>query len=144
MRSSPNVITSSIAGTQTSWSHMAGPTENGRAAQFTVAVPGIRSYIITWHTGHNCWEYTWMMTILGWAGSILLALCAIPQAYKSYQERQTSDISASFLWMWFIGEWFAMFYVFFEKYSLPLLLNYASNIVLIAVIMWFYYFPKRD
>ena len=84
-----------------------------------------------------------MMTILGWAGSILLALCAIPQAYKSYKERQTSDISASFLWMWFIGEWFAMFYIFFEKYSLPLLLNYASNIVLIAVIMWFYYFPKK-
>lgn len=84
-----------------------------------------------------------MMNILGWAGSILLALCAIPQAYKSFSEKQTSDISPSFLWMWFIGEWMAMVYVFFEKYSLPLLLNYAANIIFIAVIMWFYYFPKK-
>ena len=64
-----------------------------------------------------------MMTILGWAGSILLALCAIPQAYKSFTERKTSDISASFLWMWYLGEWMAMTYVFVEKFSLPLLVK---------------------
>ena len=83
------------------------------------------------------------MTILGWAGSILLALCAIPQAYKSFTERKTSDISASFLWMWYLGEWMAMTYVFVEKFSLPLILNYGSNIILISIIMWFYYFPQK-
>ena len=82
-----------------------------------------------------------MMEILGWAGSILLALCAIPQAYKSFSEKETSGISISFLWMWFIGEWMAMVYVFFERFSLPLLLNYWSNIILITIIIWYYYFP---
>ena len=116
---------------------------NSKQKQFGVAVLGNRQYINTWPTSHNSKEYTWMMTIIGWAGSILLALCAIPQAYKSFKERQTSDISASFLWMWFLGEWLAVIYVFFEKYSLPLILNYSCNIVLIAIIMWFYYFPKK-
>ena len=84
-----------------------------------------------------------MMTILGWVGSMLLAICAIPQAYKSLTERKTSGISSSFLWMWFIGEWFALIYVFNENYSLPLIMNYVANIAFIAVIMWFYYFPKK-
>ena len=85
-----------------------------------------------------------MITTLGWAGSLLLALCAIPQAYKSFTEKRTVGISPAFLWMWLSGEMMASIYVFCEKYSLPLMLNYISNIILILIILWFCYFPKRN
>lgn len=84
-----------------------------------------------------------MITTLGWAGSLLLALCAIPQAYKSYTEKRTVGVSIVFLWMWLAGEVMAAIYVYWEKYSLPLMLNYISNIILILIIMWFSYFPKQ-
>ena len=84
-----------------------------------------------------------MITILGWAGSLLLALCAIPQAYKSFKEKETVGISSAFLWMWLSGEIMAAIYVFYEKYSLPLMLNYITNIILISIIIWFCYFPRN-
>lgn len=84
-----------------------------------------------------------MITTLGWAGSLLLALCAIPQAYKSFKEKRTVGISPAFLWMWMGGEVMAAIYVYCEKYSLPLMLNYISNIVLITIIIWFCYFPRK-
>lgn len=85
-----------------------------------------------------------MIITLGWAGSILLALCAIPQAYKSFREKRTTGISPTFLWMWLSGEIMAAVYVYYDKYSLPLILNYITNIILIMIIIWFVYFPSGD
>ena len=83
------------------------------------------------------------MELFGWGGSILLAACGAPQALRSYTQRSTVGISPLFLWMWFLGEVFTLFYVLLEKFSLPLLLNYAVNIGFISVIIYYYYFPKN-
>jgi uncharacterized protein with PQ loop repeat len=82
------------------------------------------------------------MEALAWIGSILLGICALPQSYKSVKDRKTNGISPSFLWSWYLGEIFTFTYVLFERFSLPLLINYFLNIVFISVILYYFYFPK--
>lgn len=74
--------------------------------------------------------------ILGWLGSICLAICGIPQAWQSYKEKHSEGISWGFILLWTFGEIFALAYVY-DKLDLPLLLNYATNILILAVILYY-------
>lgn len=84
------------------------------------------------------------MEIFGWLGSILLAVCGAPQAHRSFTQKQTVGIAPSFLWMWFLGEVLTLFYILFDKYSLPLVVNYTANIWFISVIIYYYYCPQKS
>jgi uncharacterized protein with PQ loop repeat len=83
------------------------------------------------------------METFAWIGSILLGVCALPQSYKSIKDKETVGVSPAFLWAWILGEMFTFVYVIFEKYSVPLLLNYLLNIIFISVILYYFYFPKN-
>lgn len=74
--------------------------------------------------------------ILGWLGSICLAICGIPQAYQSYKDKHSEGISWGFVLLWAFGEIFALAYVY-DKLDLPLLVNYATNILILAVILYY-------
>jgi uncharacterized protein with PQ loop repeat len=79
------------------------------------------------------------MTILeyiGWSGSICLALCALPQAIKSYKDKHATGISLGFLTLWSLGELLTLIYVA-PKMDLPLLTNYLLNIAFLSII-WYY------
>ena len=78
--------------------------------------------------------------ILGWLGSICLAICGIPQAWQSYKEKHSEGISWGFILLWTFGELFALAYVY-DKLDLPLLLNYATNILILVVILYYKFKP---
>lgn len=80
--------------------------------------------------------------ILGWLGSICLAICGIPQAWQSFKDKHSHGISWGFVLLWAFGEIFALAYVY-DKLDLPLLLNYATNILILAVILYFKINPKN-
>lgn len=82
-----------------------------------------------------------MLNILGWIGSILFAICGLPQAIKCYKEKHADGISTSFLLMWLFGEIFTMIYVL-PKMDLPLLFNYSINLVFLFVITYFKFRKK--
>jgi uncharacterized protein with PQ loop repeat len=84
-----------------------------------------------------------LFEILGWLGSICLALCGVPQAIMSYKDRHSHGISWGFLILWAFGELFALAYVY-DKLDLPLLLNYAVNILIVGVILYFKVRPEVD
>ncbi len=84
-----------------------------------------------------------LFAILGWLGSICLALCGVPQAIMSYKDRHSHGISWGFLVLWAFGELFALAYVY-DKLDLPLLLNYAVNILIVGVILYFKVRPEVD
>lgn len=73
------------------------------------------------------------MEILGWAGGILLGICAIPQAYQCYKQKHAHGISKIFLTMWLVGELLTLAYVWPKK-DLPLLFNYSVNLCCLVVI----------
>ena len=81
--------------------------------------------------------------IMGWLGSICLAICGIPQAWQSYKDKHSDGISWGFVLLWAFGEIFALAYVY-DKLDLPLLLNYATNILILAVILYYKVKPQKD
>jgi uncharacterized protein with PQ loop repeat len=80
--------------------------------------------------------------ILGWLGSICLAICGIPQAWQSFKDKHSHGISWGFVLLWAFGEIFALAYVY-DKLDLPLLLNYATNILILGVILFYKINPKN-
>ena len=80
--------------------------------------------------------------ILGWLGSICLGICGIPQAWQSIKDKHSHGISWGFVLLWAFGEIFALAYVY-DKLDLPLLLNYSTNILILAVILYYKISPKN-
>jgi len=83
------------------------------------------------------------MTYIGWLGSVLFALCGLPQAIQSYKQKHSNGLTWMFLLMWFFGEVFTFAYVL-PKMDYPLLANYVVNFAFLIVIIWFKLFPKRS
>lgn len=77
-----------------------------------------------------------MLEIIGWLGSICLAISGLPQAWMSYKERNSRGISWSFLLLWSFGEIFALAYVW-DKLDLPLITNYVTNLLVLGVILYY-------
>jgi uncharacterized protein with PQ loop repeat len=80
--------------------------------------------------------------ILGWLGSICLAICGLPQAWQSYKDKNSEGISWGFILLWAFGEVFALAYVY-DKLDLPLLLNYTTNILILGVILYYKVRPQN-
>jgi uncharacterized protein with PQ loop repeat len=78
----------------------------------------------------------------GWVGGILLAFCGIPQALHCYRKGNAEGIDWVFLMVWLGGELLTIAYVF-PKQDLPLLFNYAMNIVLLLIIVRYKVWPRN-
>ena len=84
-----------------------------------------------------------MLTLSGWIGSTLLALCAIPEVIASFRTKQCS-LSHGFLWLWYLGEWFLFLPVVLKGMAGFLIFNYALNIVLISVLIYYKYLYRGE
>lgn len=76
------------------------------------------------------------MDNIGWLGSLLLALCGLPQAIESYRTKSSAGLTWGFIMMWFVGELCTFAYVL-PKMDFPLLVNYSANIIFLSVIIYF-------
>jgi uncharacterized protein with PQ loop repeat len=82
-----------------------------------------------------------LFSILGWLGSVCLAICGVPQAIQSFKDKHSHGISWGFLLLWTFGEIFALAYVY-DKLDLPLLVNYGSNILIVSIMLYYKVYPK--
>ena len=83
--------------------------------------------------------------LLGWAGSIALALCGLPLLYASIKDRSVAkNISGGFLGLWLGGELLTLMYAAMLESDrlLPLLFNYSFNIACILGILWIRWRPS--
>lgn len=90
-----------------------------------------------------------MLEIIGWIGGLAFAACALPQAYKCWQQKHAHGISYLMLGLWTLGEALTLAYValgdtFGLRESLPLLLNYGVNLLGLTVIIWYRVFPGKE
>jgi uncharacterized protein with PQ loop repeat len=83
-----------------------------------------------------------VVEVIGWIGALFLAVCAAPQAYKSYVEKKTEGVSITFLSLWYLGEVLTLIYICFTSVQIPLVINYVFNILCLTVII--YYWRKDD
>jgi len=84
-----------------------------------------------------------LFQILGWLGSICLAICGLPQAWMSFKDKHSHGISWAFILLWAFGEAFALAYVY-DKLDLPLVMNYLTNILIVGVILYFKIKPGKS
>jgi uncharacterized protein with PQ loop repeat len=82
-----------------------------------------------------------LVEISGWVGSVLLAFCGLPQALESWRTGSSSGVTWGLLLMWGVGEVLTLVYVL-PKMEIPLLFNYAANIVFLLVITYFKVWPR--
>lgn len=82
-----------------------------------------------------------LFSLMGWLGSVCLAICGVPQAIQSFKDKHSDGISWGFLLLWTFGEIFALAYVY-DKLDLPLLVNYTSNILIVGVMLYYKIYPK--
>jgi uncharacterized protein with PQ loop repeat len=82
------------------------------------------------------------METLGYIGSIMLAICGLPQAIESFKTKSSDGLTWGFIGLWFWGEIFTFIYIL-PKMDLPLLINYSANIIFLSVIIYFKLFPKK-
>lgn len=75
-----------------------------------------------------------MIEIVGWLGSVFLALCGLPQAIQCWRDGHANGISSSFLALWTSGEILAAAYVI-HLGNAPLIVNYLINIISCLVIL---------
>ena len=79
-----------------------------------------------------------MLELIGWVGSSLFALCALPQALLVYKQKHAHGLSWGFLNMWFWGEVLCFIYVASQPVTQwPLLANYVLNFILLLSIFYF-------
>jgi uncharacterized protein with PQ loop repeat len=83
------------------------------------------------------------MDTIGWIGSLLLAFCAVPQAWESYRTKSSAGLTWGFLILWFLGEIFIVAYVI-PKLDWPLIFNYTCNLFFASIILWYKIKPGRS
>ncbi len=76
-----------------------------------------------------------MMETIGFIGSILLAVCGIPEVVRTIKDNKC-HLGWNFLLLWFGGELFMLTYVIPMK-DIPLLLNYVFNTLLVGVMVFY-------
>jgi uncharacterized protein with PQ loop repeat len=82
------------------------------------------------------------MDIIGYIGSILLAICGLPQAIESFKTKSSEGLTWGFILLWFFGEIFTFAYII-PKMDLPLLINYSANIIFLIIIIYYKVNPKK-
>ena len=79
--------------------------------------------------------------LIGWIGSFLFAICAVPQVVKTWRTKKAEDLSWLFLLFWFFGEIFTFAYILVDDRMLkithfPLYVNYSLNILLLFYLIY--------
>ncbi len=85
------------------------------------------------------WCYN--MEMIGWIGSGLFAVCALPQTLSVYRAGHANGLNWFFLLAWFFGELFTLIYIA-PKGDLPLICNYVINMCFLCVIIYFKIHPS--
>jgi len=84
-----------------------------------------------------------MIEVIGYVGAIFFAICPIPQAYKTYTLGHAHDLSAMFLWSWFLGEILMTIYILNTVgFDGPLMINYIINLISVLVILRYKVLPR--
>jgi len=85
-----------------------------------------------------------MITIetMGWIGSVLFAVCGLPQAVECIKKGNAHGMTWSFLILWFLGEVFTLPYII-NSGQLPLLFNYTLNFCFVVVILYYKIKPRK-
>lgn len=78
------------------------------------------------------------MNLIGWVGTICLALCGVPQAVACWRQGHARGLNTAMLILWFVGEVCYLVATVGEFGCVPwLLTNYGMNLLCLATILFY-------
>lgn len=83
------------------------------------------------------------MEILGWIGGVILAVCMIPEVFKTIKQKKCT-LSPWMLWLWFFGELIILVPVFKSPNALFLILDHLISIMMLSVFIYYRHFRKPE
>lgn len=88
------------------------------------------------------------MQTIGWIGGLALSFCGIPQAWQCYRQGNSNGLSNGFIILWAMGELFTFSYILYDSKtfpitSWPLIVNYTSNITMLAIMVRYKIWPRK-
>lgn len=81
------------------------------------------------------------MNIIGFFGSVLLAICSIPEMIRTIQDGRC-HLGWGFLGMWYGGELLSLYYGI-ELKEIPLILNYTINVIALSIMTYYKIWGKK-
>lgn len=78
-----------------------------------------------------------IIEFIGITGSVLLAICAFPEARFSLKNKYCR-VPSMLLWIWLLGEIFTLSYVTLSGKGFILTFNYFSNIILLLPVVYYW------
>lgn len=81
------------------------------------------------------------MELIGWIGALLLAICALPLTIQALVQKK-AEVQSVFLGLWFGGEVLMLIHCLAVG-DLPLIVNYAANILLLLPVLAVKFRRKR-
>ena len=85
-----------------------------------------------------------MANLLGWLGSLLFAVCGVPQVVKCVHDGNADGVSFWFLFLWWCGEVLYIASVLMQFGWVGwMMFNYFGNLIMVSIILRYYLFPRR-
>jgi uncharacterized protein with PQ loop repeat len=82
--------------------------------------------------------------ILGWAGAVFFAFCAVPQVIRTLKDGHARNLSSLFLLMWFLGAVLCAGGTLLDVGLVPwLLVNYLLSLLCVLVLLRYKLSPRR-
>lgn len=88
-------------------------------------------------------SFTLIFEAAGWIGNLALAVCGVPLAWdciRTGAAERIKDLNA-FLALWVTGEIGTLIYVI-HLADYPLLLNYGANVISLAIVIKYRFWPR--
>ena len=82
-----------------------------------------------------------MIDSMGWLGNLMLAVCAVPQAWASYKQGHSKGISSGMLLLWGVGTLLAL-PLQVDKGIIQAIVNYTFNLMMISIIVYYKLKPR--
>lgn len=82
--------------------------------------------------------------LIGTAGSLCLVFSCLPQIFKCLKEKHADGLSSGLLWLWLVGLTLMLSFLLLTPNSIILVCSCSVQIILVMVLMYFKYFPRRQ
>lgn len=85
-----------------------------------------------------------MISIIGYMAMACLIVAAIPQAIKAVREGHSKGIAGGYIGLLLAGFILMLTYLWVSKPVVPVMINYAVNILMMLIIGYYKVFPRHE
>ena len=83
-----------------------------------------------------------ILSLMGWTGSIMLALCALPETIKAIRTKKCS-LTLTTILLWLFGEVLVLIPICILTPKGWLIVNYGTNVILTLILLYYKIYGRK-